>query len=146
MSIKWFFNRATSQVWSVDAVAYVAADNADYVAFTTGGGTAMQVPHEALLYRRLKMLNLPTGDLIGNVPATVPMNKALKVLVRNGVTEDDVYAFIDAQPEPQKTDWAIDFRRMTEVPRSGELVAAMQAYKGWTDRQVDAMFFATTLL
>lgn len=75
------------------------------------------------------------------VPTVVSMKQARLALLAVGLL-DDIDALIKASPREAQIEWEY----ATFVERSHPLIAAMQAAKGLSDADVDAMFVAASSL
>ena len=84
-----------------------------------------------------------------SIPApvlSVPMHQARKALILSGVDLLDIEPVFSALPQPDQALARVDWEFSPVVHRDSPLVASVQASKGWTDTQVDALFsLAATL-
>lgn len=76
----------------------------------------------------------------------VSMAQARKALILSGFNLADVEPVFLSLPQPAQALARVDWEFAANVHRDNPLVAAVQASKGWTDNQVDALFsLAATL-
>ena len=76
----------------------------------------------------------------------VSMAQARKTLILSGFDLAEVETVFLSLPQPAQALARVDWEFAANVHRDNPLVAAVQASKGWTDNQVDALFsLAATL-